>query len=258
VQNFFFLQVKRNGKQQEHKKFKEKPLTMNSGAVVTAGRGDNFERETGGGRSMTIRKPAVYFAGKIGPNDWRHRLIPKLRSVTGGNCCVPGPALFDPVLTLDCGDFIYTGPFFIACDNDYARGSAPHAAATCAEVRHGLHHDQRAALHREVFAINRRRLSRADLVFAFLESADCYGTLIELGWAHAWGKPIALRLPDDDAGGELWMAAQAARRVYQGSAAACLGQFRRDFLSVAPDAWRLPSSVEAARAEQEYADADEL
>jgi hypothetical protein len=73
------------------------------------------------------------------------------------------------------------------------------------------------------------------MVFAFLESADCYGSLIELGWAHAWGKPVVLRLPDDDAArNELWMAAEAARRVYRGNLISCWRRFLRDFVSVWP------------------------
>jgi hypothetical protein len=100
---------------------------------------------------------------------------------------------------------------------------------------YGLSADERGKIHSSVFAINRLRLHRADLVFAFLETADCYGSLIELGWAHAWGKPIALRLPPDETSDELWMAAHTATALYEGNITECWAQFRADFLPGQPE-----------------------
>src|ERR671920_11972 len=103
-------------------------------------------------------KPRVYFAGKIArENDWRHDIAGEhLHRVVGND-----EDLFDPSLTVDCGSFIYVGPFFVGCGPGFAHGAV------------------NPTRRKQVFDINRIRLLKADWVFAYIESADCYNTLIE-------------------------------------------------------------------------------
>jgi hypothetical protein len=171
-------------------------------------------------------KPRVYFAGKIGQNDWRHSLI-------GGdlrNAIFSGDDdgnLFNPGFTLECEQFIYCGPFFVACDHGCAHGANQHGAigGCCDDSFHGALTDW----HARIFNINLLRLRQADLVFAYIESADAYGTLIELGMAHSWRIPIGLRLPPEICA-DMWMVSQTAERIYRGPPAACFREFCRDFL----------------------------
>ncbi len=74
---------------------------------------------------------------------------------------------------------------------------------------------------------------RADYVFAYIESADCYGTLIELGMASARGIPTVIGFapelsPSDR--DDLWMAAQTGHVCQPGSAFKCWNEFQGKFL----------------------------
>jgi hypothetical protein len=194
-------------------------------------------------------KPLIYFAGKIGQNDWRHSLVcADLRGAigSGGN----DEGLFDPGFTLDCGRYLYCGPFFVSCDHGCAHGANQHGAigGCCDDDYHevtefdepgfnDLIARRRAidAKHNRVFNINLRRLRSANFVFAYIESGDAFGTLIELGMAHSWRIPIGLRLPPE-ASDDMWMVARTAQRVYRGSPGECWKEFCRDFLSPAEHA----------------------
>jgi hypothetical protein len=68
--------------------------------------------------------------------------------------------------------------------------------------------------------INRQRIAIASHVFAFIDQADCYGTLIELGMAAELGKRIAVAFgknPTFKQIRELWMARMCANcGVFEG------------------------------------------
>jgi hypothetical protein len=190
-------------------------------------------------------KPRIYFAGKIGKGDRRHGLVDAdLR----GAACSGGDAeddVFNPDLALDCGSYVYCGPFFVSCDHGCAHGEGTHGAigGCCDDDYHevtefdepgfnDLIARRRAidAKHNRVFNINLHRLRSANFVFAYIESGDAFGTLIELGMAHSWRIPIGLRLPPE-VSADMWMVAHTARRVYRGSPGECWKEFCRDFLA---------------------------
>jgi len=160
-------------------------------------------------------RPVIYFAGKIGKEDWRHALVPGLRGAA-----IDQEQIFAPSLSIDCGRFVYGGPFFVACDHGCYHGDNKHGA------RGGCGDDVDNA-QRRIFEINRQRLIRAQAVFAYLESADAYGSFLEIGFAHAWNKPIGLRLPIYPRY-DLWMIAEAATTIYRGTAAECFERFLDD------------------------------
>lgn len=187
------------------------------------------------------KRTVVYFAGKIGQNDWRHRLIPPLRGTL-----IPGEQdLFNPDLVIPCPNeggvgFDYGGPFFVSCDHGCFHGPHSHGVGIVSNegADDAIPQNDLAVRRQMIFAVNSQRLQRADQVFAYLESADCYGTLIELGMAAAHRIPItigfspAINLAMRD---DLWMAAAASARVCFGSAEDCFDEFLRDLPEKTPE-----------------------
>ena len=55
---------------------------------------------------------------------------------------------------------------------------------------------------REVHAAARRSIKRADLVFAWVDRLDCFGTFAEIGFAHGVGKRVIIRGPEEHP--DLW------------------------------------------------------
>ena len=162
-------------------------------------------------------KPKIYFAGKIGKDDWRHRIVPGLREAVWDDA-----TLFNQSLVIDCGDWDYGGPFFVSCDHGCAHGTNSHGARTDSCYSHDSGLEER---HADIFAINRYRLLRCNYVFAHIETPDCYGTLIELGMAHTEAIPIILtfaRSITSAQRADMWMVEQlASGRVIAGTAKHC-------------------------------------
>nr|WP_198162274.1 nucleoside 2-deoxyribosyltransferase [Methylosinus sp. R-45379] len=62
---------------------------------------------------------------------------------------------------------------------------------------------------RRVFAANIARIENSDFVFAHINEVDCFGTLFELGHAHAAGIPTFIHFGEDLTDrqkSELWFA----------------------------------------------------
>jgi hypothetical protein len=167
-------------------------------------------------KDQKMKAPRVYFAGKISENDWRHPLVPGL---DGAICQGDNDNdLFNPHFIIPCKGFVYGGPFFVACDHGCYHGPAKHGAMNgCA--------GEERSIHRELLAINLARVSMADVLFAYLTSADAYGTALEIGFAHALDKPIHIGLANPELMTELWMSAHAATSVRVGSARECWDRF---------------------------------
>jgi hypothetical protein len=102
----------------------------------------------------------VFFAGKIGPDDWRTELFPKVHEL-GGTFTIPNT------------NFIYNGPFWQDCGH----GS---------RCRCGWRYSD------GTFSDAISQIEEADVIFSYINSQDAYGTLVELGYAVAEKKPIFL------------------------------------------------------------------
>lgn len=141
-------------------------------------------------------KPAVYLAGKIDEKDWRHDLVPDLR----GHLWADGP--------IDTGLYRYVGPFFVSCDHRCNHRPSSHGAAA------GYGIGESEFTRADVIRNNNQALEAADLVFAYVSSPDCYGTLHELGWVVRAGKRVAVvfapGMPVDD----FWYVSEQADAVY--------------------------------------------
>jgi hypothetical protein len=122
--------------------------------------------------------------------------------------------------------FLYSGPYTVSCDHGCAhrpRGPAPAAEAllisresgrgtgthgsgpTClGDYSSGAAAD---SIHKRSFA----GIAACDHFFAWIEDEHCFGTLVEIGYAVALNKPIAIgspfTLPNS---GELWFALRCA------------------------------------------------
>ena len=97
---------------------------------------------------------------------------------------------------------------------------AGHAAAGCSDD-FWLDDD---GLHPRSSNINRARLRSADIVLAYFNEVDCFGTLIEIS---EMGKPFAVgfgRQITDEQVADVWMAAMPALKIYRGTGRGCLAR----------------------------------
>lgn len=128
-------------------------------------------------------KPNVYLAGKIRKHCWRHQLISGLRDHSWGD----GP--------LQQNSFNYIGPFFIGCDHGCFHNKNSHGNVAIRGDNLCPGRDLNAefdAPHLEVATLCLEALDKADLVFCYVDAADCYGTLVEIGYALAHDVPLVV------------------------------------------------------------------
>jgi nucleoside 2-deoxyribosyltransferase len=134
-------------------------------------------------------KNKIYFAGKIGFNDWRHDIVGMgLRNAGQWNRDVwqsDGP----DYINLDNGD-IYCGPFFVS--DDHGCGHGPNSHGTGNENTNCFTPPSR----KEVFNRCIKQISESDYVFCWLSSKEAYGTLFELGVAFEKKKKIFLAIDE--------------------------------------------------------------
>jgi hypothetical protein len=125
---------------------------------------------------------SVYLAGKVrcgcdSVADWRFFLLPyQDESITPeslGETLVSslkrkiesdGELIWAPIT---CPQWTYAGPFWTSW--------------------HGALEEES---HETIFKRNMESIRKCDMLFAFIDSEDCYGTLAEIGFAHALGKSI--------------------------------------------------------------------
>lgn len=137
---------------------------------------------------------SIYLAGKVSKNDWRHTVVAGLRnaSVMGS----PVPTRWPVLKKAVCGAFDYTGPYTMSCDHGCAHGG-----------RHGCGDGQAegpAPTREQLNALCLDAISRADVVFAWLDDPTAYGTLVEIGYARGIGKRVLVGAPTEPP--DLWFA----------------------------------------------------
>lgn len=57
---------------------------------------------------------------------------------------------------------------------------------------------------KDVLEICKSQIDRAEILFAYIDCRDCYGTLAEIGYAHAKGKDIVIVFSDFELKKEMW------------------------------------------------------
>lgn len=151
--------------------------------------------------------PNVYFAGKIGKSDWRHKLIPEIRGHLWGQ----GP--------LATGRFQYTGPFFVSCDHGCSHGESTHGAIGNTHCNESV---TRQLTQKTVVAKNLRSLDASDLIFAYITATDCYGTQGEIGYAIAKGKRVVMCFAPTIDPADFWFWSSACHAVHNNVGECCL------------------------------------
>lgn len=127
-------------------------------------------------RSEFLPVRHVYMAGKIDGNDWRQEMV-------------DDPDFLDDVynqspsvLLRDGRKLQYCGPYF----SDLSGGHGPSWSSDW---------HARGGPHASILARSIDGIDSADFVFAWIDSEDCYGTLVELGYALANQKTVYLAGP---------------------------------------------------------------
>lgn len=137
---------------------------------------------------------SIYLAGKIGMNDWRNRFY-SCRYITynDGKFIAEGG-------TIKPSDHItITGPFFISCDHGCYHGEGQHGVGA---ENGGCEGD--LFTRDEVLEICKSQINRAEIVFAYIDCRDCYGTIAEIGYAHATDKDIIIFFANAELKEEMW------------------------------------------------------
>lgn len=137
---------------------------------------------------------SVYLAGKITKNGWRHELPLKADigytdwSQKSQNANEVLPAW--ETIPNGLGDGIHlTGPFFVGCDHGCAhRGGAHGITGGCISS---------VATREATVKLCLDAIEKSDIVFAWIDTDDAYGTLVELGYAKGKGKRIIVAHPPE-------------------------------------------------------------
>jgi very-short-patch-repair endonuclease len=140
-----------------------------------------------------VSKPKVYLAGKIGVRDWRWNVGGY--SDNYANPKFNGAKLEHtrqwPVLT--GGPLDITGPFFVAGEgHDGMHGPEQHGTGANNE---GYDNCLGQALTAKLC---RDAIDRSDLFYAWIDTLDTHGTLVEIGYAVAQGIPVVIAMPACD------------------------------------------------------------
>lgn len=140
----------------------------------------------------------VYLAGKIRKNCWRHALVAGLREHHWDMGALPQPT------------FTYVGPYFVSCDHGCAHQPTQHGAENSCVLDDSVP-------RQEVVQLCFRALQNSDLVFCYLDSRDCYGTLVEIGYAIAMKKIVVVALSENlgrFTSNEHWFGCTGATKSY--------------------------------------------
>lgn len=149
-------------------------------------------------------KPRVYLAGKISKMDWRLFLVPNLRETSFEN----------PLIETDL--YTYVGPFFVSCDHGCNHQDNSHGAIA------GYKFGESPYKSTDVIRNNNAGLNRADLVFAYITSIDCFGTLFELGYATRAGKTVVIAFAPKIPHTDFWYSTHQAKRIHTEVRPCCL------------------------------------
>ena len=157
----------------------------------------------------------VYLAGKISINNWRKHVVRELR---GHVIDVHGVYNVEPAET-----YIETvfacGPFFISCDHGCYHGHESHGVGAydpenCAEDEYPGQCEGAGVPSSIVPWLCKEQINRSDFVFAYIDSATCYGTLLEIGYAIGIGKPVFVMFANNELRKDMWFIAESANMVF--------------------------------------------
>jgi len=145
---------------------------------------------------------SVYFAGPINMNDWRNRFC-YYRGLPGDSEAITSGFQYKAN-----DNITITGPFFISCDHGCYHGEGQHGMGAANGGCMGNYFTRN-----DVFNICKAQINRAEIVFAYICCKDCYGTIAEIGYAHAIGKDVIVIFSDTELKEEMWFVDQMQRNT---------------------------------------------
>jgi len=109
------------------------------------------------------------------------------------------------------GGFDYVGPYFTACDHGCAHSrDHPHGYGGL----HGLMGTPTCfsfpMSEEQVRDLCFRAIDRSEIVFAWIDEEECYGTMLELGYAAKAGKFLFVAWPSDFCIDDFWLSVSLA------------------------------------------------
>jgi hypothetical protein len=148
--------------------------------------------------------PSFYAIGKIAKNGWREAF----------DIAMPGDweEYVNAATVPTYFSFNYTGPFFIRCDHGCTHSTASHA--TCSICQSGGYEFRPS----RVFRRSVRQIRQAGFVLVWAGVSEgaldtAHGSLVEIGIAHALGKPILLAHHPHANLRDFWFAIETASAV---------------------------------------------
>lgn len=132
--------------------------------------------------------PKVYFAGKVKKGGYR--------DLIGGNGRIMSSGYV--VYKYEEKEFIYNGPFAIACDHgcfhsgyhgmiSEVSGCTGYFTSESGKTQYTDDYEFSPA---EIISRCYSQIRESDIFYCYIESLDCFGSLIEAGHALAWGKRV--------------------------------------------------------------------
>lgn len=150
-----------------------------------------------------IEHHSVYLAGKIEEHGWRD-MFGDYRSHSLERVGPDSNLIVNDYLTI-------TGPFFISCDHGCYHGPESHGVLGTYWLNNNNEFDAEKSgcmgnfyIEDDVLSICKSQIDRAEILFAYIDCEDCYGTLAEIGYAHAKGKEIIVLFKNLELQKQMW------------------------------------------------------
>ena len=144
-------------------------------------------------------KPILYLAGKITNNLWRTCFYDVRNEGDIGKHNGINPL----EKYVEIKNFKINGPYSISCDHSCAHVENTHTMMDTGCIIDGFRRD-------DILKICTEQIKNADLLFCFIDSEDCYGTLAEIGFAKALNKKIIIQFCNEDIRNNMWFASKMA------------------------------------------------
>ena len=142
----------------------------------------------------------IYLAGKIEPHGWRHAFFDMRNEFIWDEKI---PYLQSLSVTMDWDKNIkVTGPFFLSCDHSCYHGEGNHGLGIHQPVSCLTGGNTHSAS--EVIEICKEQIKRADVIFGYINSDTCFGSLFEIGYAKALGKKVILLFDTSKRENDMW------------------------------------------------------
>jgi hypothetical protein len=164
---------------------------------------------------------SFYLAGKITGTAWRESIVPGWSEEN--HSLAYGFAFLDyeqdktwaivPNACTELGAGLhFTGPWWkdTASGGHSVSGASLHPHGYGSQIQDcDLPDCEVRQLRTEVLSAVQSAIGMSDMLFAWIDSADCYGTIYEIGYAKALGKPVVVGISEDfcslSSSNEIWL-----------------------------------------------------